>query len=276
MSININLIYGDSQTELKNIQSDSIDLTVTSPPYDNLRSYDGLSFDKFKLICDELYRVTKDGGVIIWVVNDAVIDGSESCTSFKQALYFREVGFNLHDTMIYRKVNYMPLNHNRYEQCFEYMFCFSKGRPKTFNPIKIPCKTYGKSYTYGNNRRSELDANQAIRVRDEVIPCHEMKIKDNIFEYGVGLNKTGHPATFPYMLPYEQIVSWSNVGDTVLDPFMGGGTTGVAAKDLNRNFIGIEINEKYFEISKNNIEYGINYKREDKKKGNTYREESLF
>lgn len=137
------LICGDCKEELKNINDNYVDLTITSPPYDNLRKYNGYEFD-FENIAKEIYRVTKDGGVLIWIVADSTKNGSESGTSFKQALYFKEIGFNLHDTMIYKKINYVPLNHNRYEQEFEYMFCFSKGKPKTFNPIKIPCKYAGQ------------------------------------------------------------------------------------------------------------------------------------
>ena len=86
-----------------------IDLTVTSPPYDNLRAYSGYSFD-FEAVAKELYRVTKQGGVVIWVVGDATIKGSETGTSFRQALFFKEIGFNLHDTMIYAKNSYVPLS----------------------------------------------------------------------------------------------------------------------------------------------------------------------
>ena len=142
-----------------------VDLTVTSPPYDNLRSYENevlWDFDKFKEVANKLYDVTVDGGVVIWVVNDQVKNGSETGSSFRQALYFMEIGFRLHDTMIFQKANYIPLTHNRYEQSFEYMFCFSKGKPKTFNPIKIPCKNAGKIESYGIERRSLLDKNQVF------------------------------------------------------------------------------------------------------------------
>ena len=133
----LNKIYCmDNVQGMRKMQSDSVDLTVTSPPYDNLRTYNGYSFD-FENVAKELYRVTKRGGVVVWVVGDATIDGSETGTSFKQALFFMECGFLLHDTMIYRKVNPIPQNHNRYEQCYEYMFCLSKGKPKTFNPIMV-------------------------------------------------------------------------------------------------------------------------------------------
>lgn len=254
-----NLILGDSSIELKTIESNSIDLTITSPPYDNLRTYDGLSFETFKIIVQELFRITKDGGVIIWVVGDAVIEGSETCTSFKQALFFKEIGFRLHDTMIYRKVNYMPLNHNRYEQSFEYMFCFSKGAPKTFNPIKVPCKSAGLYHTHGDMSRNLPDKNYGMRTRDKINVIGVDKLHGNIFEYTCGSNKTGHPAPFPEELVYDQLITWSNEEDTILDPFMGGGTTGVVCKGMNRNFIGIEINEKYFNIAKDNILYGIKW-----------------
>ena len=164
-----NLILGDSSEELQKLieQGVKVDLTVTSPPYDNLRSYEGKviwDFEKFKDIANKLYEITTDGGVVIWVVGDQTKNGSESGTSFKQALYFKEVGFKLHDTMIYKKINYVPLNHKRFEQCWEYMFCFSKGKPKTFNPILVPCKNAGKVEKYGGDRRTLLDKNQAIKI----------------------------------------------------------------------------------------------------------------
>ena len=138
-----------------NIPDNFIDLTVTSPPYDNLRTYKGFVFD-YKSMLKELYRVTKDGGVVVWVVGDATIKGSETGTSFKQALYAKDIGFNLHDTMIYEKNNPIPQNHNRYEQCFEYMFIFGKGKPKTFNPILEPTKNAGKEFNWGD-RKTILD-----------------------------------------------------------------------------------------------------------------------
>ncbi len=155
----INKIYNENCLDVMSVMPDNfIDLTVTSPPYDGLREYNGYSF-QFELIAKELYRVTKKGGIVVWV-------GSESGTSFKQALFFREVGFNLHDTMIYQKINYVPLTHNRYEQCFEYMFILSKGKPKTFNPIMMPCKYPGKVEKYGLDRRQNHGANHSMRLYD--------------------------------------------------------------------------------------------------------------
>ena len=253
----IDLRQGDCLEVMKDIPDGSIDLTVTSPPYDNLRTYNGnieqWSFEKFQGIAKELYRVTKQGGVVVWVVGDATMNGSESGTSFKQALYFMSIGFNLHDTMIYRKLNPIPLTHNRYEQAFEYMFILSKGKPNTFNPIKIPCKTAGTVY---NIKRPKAISEASKRDRDEIMTTNNTKYKDNIFEYCVG-KKQGtqtHPAPFPEDLANDHIISWSNEGDVVLDPFMGSGTTGKMALLNNRNFIGIELDEEYFEIAKKRIE----------------------
>lgn len=238
-----------------NYPPESIDLTVTSPPYDNLRSYNGnieqWSFEKFKAIVKELYRITKKGGVIVWVVGDATIKGSETGTSFKQALYFKECGFNLHDTMIFAKLNYPPQTHRRYEQSFEYMFVFSKGKPKTFNPLLERCKTFGAVYNCKN--QVMLDKKQVMRQRNERRTVKEFKQRNNIFSYTVGGGKTGHPAPFPLQLAQDQILSWSNPGDTVLDVFMGSGTTGIASVSNNRHFIGMEIDHTYFEIAKKRI-----------------------
>lgn len=239
----------------------TVDLTVTSPPYDNLRNYLGKcdwSWDKFTQIANLLYNITKDGGVVVWVVGDATIKGSESGTSFRQALYFKEIGFNLHDTMIYEKINPIPQNHNRYEQCFEYMFVFSKGKPKTFNPIMEETKNNGKTFNWGD-RKTIMDDNQCRRNRDtDNIVVKPTKIKRNIFQYSIGGGKTGHPAVFPYKLAEDHILTWSNEDDTVLDPFMGSGTTGIAANNNGRCFIGIEIVKEYFDIASKRFEKGIN------------------
>ena len=250
------LILGDCIDEMQKLIDAGIkvDLTVTSPPYDNARSYEGeveWNFETFKECANLLYKITADGGVVIWVVNDSVIKGSESGTSFRQALYFKEIGFNLHDTMIFQKANYIPLTHNRYEQSFEYMFCLSKGRPKTFNPIKIPCKGAGKIESYGNGRRSLLDSKQAMRAPEGItyMATKDTKYHPNIFTYSLGGQKTGHPAVFPDKLAEDQIISWSNEGDLVFDPFMGSGTTGKMAILNKRNFIGIEKVEKYYNIA---------------------------
>lgn len=252
------LILGDCLDKMKDIADNSIDLAVTSPPYDNLRTYDGAidgwSFEKFQGIARELYRITKRGGVVVWVVADATIKGSETGTSFKQALYFMECGFNLHDTMIYKKSNPIPQNHNRYEQCFEYMFVFSKGKPSTFNPIKVNTKLAGKSFDWGG-RKTKMDDKQCRRHRDsDIIEVSPTKNKNNIFEYSVGGGKTGHPAVFPEALANDHIISWSNKGDVILDPFMGSGTTGKMAILNDRNFVGIELNEEYFKIAERRIE----------------------
>lgn len=243
------LRLGNNLDLIKNIETASIDMILTSPPYDNLRNYNNSlnwDFDIFKDLAKELWRVLKDGGVIIWVVGDKTSNGSETGTSFKQALYFNEIGFKIYDTMIYRKLNYMPLTHKRYEQEFEYMFCFSKGKPKTFNPIMEKCK-YAGTKAGGQLYKTSDDTTTDVRyiVKDE-------KIKGNIFEYHTGQAYTGkykHPAMFPLDLALDQIKSWTNENDLVLDPFMGSGTTGVACKELNRNFIGMEIVDKYYDIA---------------------------
>ena len=252
----LDLKLGDNKVLLKQLDDESIDLVVTSPPYDNLRTYDNTmdcwGWDDFVVVANELKRVLKPGGVIIWVVGDATTNGSETGTSFKQALYFKEIGLNLHDTMIYHKENYTPLTHNRYEQCFEYMFCFSKGKPKTFNPIKVKSKLGGKVEKY---RKTQTDARQAIRVRheDEYYVINDTKIHPNIFTYTCGQSKSGHPAAFPDELARDMIESWSNEGDVVLDPFMGSGTTCKFAVAMGRSFIGMEIVERYYEIAKSRI-----------------------
>lgn len=241
------LILGDSAEKLKEITSDSIDLTVTSPPYDNLRTYNGYSFD-FETIAKELYRVTKPGGVVVWVVNDETVDGSETGSSFKQALYFKSIGMRLHDTMIWEKLNPAPQGGRRYRSCFEFMFIFSKGSPNTFNPLEEECKRAG-TVPKGSSQKRPNGTIREDRVeaqKTNVVKSH--KKLNNIWKTAVANSKL-HPATFPLQLALDHIISWSNPGDTVLDPFMGSGTTGVAALQLNRKFIGIEISEEYLQLS---------------------------
>ena len=250
------IIQGDCLEVLKTLPDNSIDMVLTSPPYDNLRTYNGsLDWGEhiWKPVIQELFRIIKDGGVVVWVVGDATIKRSETGTSFKQALFFKELGFNLHDTMIYKKINPIPLTHNRYEQYFEYMFVFTNGRPKTFNPLLEKCLTSG-NYTHRRNTGRVAEA--ATRNRDEITETKSTKYRGNIFEYVCGSKKgeTGnHPAPFPNQLANDHILSWSNEGDTILDPMMGSGTVGKMAKLNNRNFIGIEISPEYFKIAERRI-----------------------
>lgn len=238
------IICGDSSELLKTLSSESVDMVLTSPPYDNLRTYNGFSFD-FETIAVELFRVMKDGATLVWVVGDATENGTESGTSFKQALFFKDVGFNLYDTMIYHKINYVPLTHRRYEQAFEYIFVLTKGKPKTFNPILIPCKNAGKLESYGSERRRGLDSKQAMRSPSGIMykATKDTKIHPNIFSYTLGKSRTGHPAPFPNKLAWDMIYSFSDEGDLVLDPFIGSGTTALECIRLNRHFLGFEISE---------------------------------
>lgn len=249
--IELNKIYNEDCLEgMKGFPDGSVDCIVTSPPYDNLRKYGGeesFSFDKFKDIAQQLFRILTEGGVCVWIVGDATTNGSETGTSFRQVLHFMKCGFLLHDTMIYQKRNPIPQNHNRYEQCFEYMFVLSKGRPKTFNPIKVETLNKGKIMNWGG-RKTKLDSNQCRRHRDSfLIKTKDSKIHSNIFCYTIGRGNTGHPAVFPLQLAIDHILSWSNEGDTVLDPFMGSGNTAIAAIREKRNFIGFELNKEYYD-----------------------------
>ena len=255
IKMEINKIYNENCLETMARMPDGfVDLTVTSPPYDNLRNYNGYSFD-FEAVAKELYRVTKQGGVVVWVVGDQTIKGSESGTSFRQALYFKEIGFNLHDTMIYAKENYVPLTHNRYEQQFEYMFIFSKEKPKTFNPI-MRDNIWKGNKTGGTFRHNGNDL-EAKHTKGVV---KDKSIRPNIWWYKVGKYKTStdlisfkHPATFPEQLAQDHILSWSNEGDLVYDPFMGSGTTAKMAIINKRNWIGSEISKEYCEIAEKRI-----------------------
>lgn len=250
------VLCGDCGALIKTLANNLVDLTLTSPPYADLRNYHS-EFD-FSLLSSELYRVTKKGGVVVWVVSDKTANGTESGESFRQALRFMEVGFKLHDTMIYAKEEYVPLNHRRYEQQFEYMFVFSKGLPKTFNPIMIPCKTFGRKSRMTTRRLRAHDGLDRSNLYGD--PVKKQKTKPNIWFYSVGDKKSTkdkiaykHPAIFPEKLAEDHVFSWTNEGDLVLDPMCGSGTTLKMAKLANRNWLGFEIDEGYCEIARERV-----------------------
>ena len=252
-AMEINKCYNENCLDtMERMPNGFIDLTVTSPPYDNLRTYNGYSFD-FEAVAKELYRVTKDGGVVVWVVGDATIKGSETGTSFRQALFFKECGFNLHDTMIYEKSGFSNPSTNRCHQVFEYMFVLSKGNPKTFNKI------------FDRKNKYSAGGGASYRKKDgEIVKTGRAKKRNqqgqryNIWRYATGgghMNTDGykHPAQFPEKLANDHIISWSNEGDLVYDPFMGSGTTAKMAVLNKRNWIGSEISEEYCKIIERRI-----------------------
>jgi DNA modification methylase len=261
----MNLMHGDCLERMKEIENESVDLTVTSPPYDNLRSYNGNNDqwgeNVWKSVIQELYRVTAKGGVVVWVVGDATIKGSETGTSFKQALWAMDCGFNLHDTMIYSKDAIAFPDKNRYQQSFEYMFILSKGAPKTKNIIHDrENKSFGRKVT-GTNRSASGATIKASCYGNE-IKKHGARWNIWDIKTNKGNKKTGHPAAFPYNLANDHIISWSKKGNTVFDPFMGSGTTGVACANTGRKFIGIELDQGYFDIAKERIYSAINQDQE--------------
>jgi len=249
---------GDSAKLMKDMSDGLVKLTVTSPPYDSLRSYKG-NFD-FKVIAKQLYRVTMDGGVVVWVVADALVGGSETGSSFRQALYFMEVGFKLHDTMIYCKQNPIPRRQKRYTPQFEYMFVFVKNDLTTFNPIMEPCKYAGVKSTgkYFETQDTVVPFRQSAEKGKEKRIASQ-KVRGNVWTYWVGRNtsqekKDGkvqwyHPAKMNLDLAKDHISTWSNLGDLVFDPLCGSGTTLVAAQQLERNFLGFDISEEYTQIA---------------------------
>ena len=247
--IEVNRIYNvDCLAGIIGVPDSFIDLTVTSPPYDNLRLYNGKSNLDFWGISKELYRTTKQGGVVVWIVNDATIDGTETCTSFRQVLYFRELGFKLHDTMIWKKVSCYQ-HKVRYIPSFEYMFIFSKGKPKTVNLICDRKNKHAGDKISGTERQPD----GSLRKQDGA------KVGRVIKEYGARLNiwdtipnfytKTNHPATFPVSLARDHILTWSAAGEIVLDPFMGSGSTAIACIEAGRKYIGFEIDDSYYSAS---------------------------
>jgi len=249
------IIQGDCLNVMRGMGNNSVDLTVTSPPYDNLKDYKGYTFD-FEGIAQQLYRVTKQGGVVVWVVGDATINGSETGTSFKQALYFKEIGFNLHDTMIYSKISGTMPHTNTYTNAFEFMFVLSKGIPKTINIIADRAnKCFGRAT--GSWTVRELDGNLTSR---KSLNIAQHGVRYNIWEYATGKGSVArdeiahnHPAIFPEALARDHILSWSNEGDIVLDPMCGSGTTCKMALIHDRHYIGIDVSEEYCNIARQRV-----------------------
>lgn len=254
------IICGDNCEVMRTMPSESIDLVVTSPPYDDLRTYGGHSWD-FYGVAWNLKRLLKPGGVIVWVVGDGVVDGQETGTSMRQALHFQKIGLRLHDTMVYEKHSFRFPDETRYYQTWEYMFVFSNGKPRVYSPIEDRVvsrageKVHGTTIDAKGNRTS---VNHVQRVMKDI------GVRHNVWKYA-GVPGAGtkdriayeHPATFPEALARDHILSWSNEGDIVLDPFSGSGTTAKMAKHNGRRFIGIEVNPEYVEISRNRLEQGV-------------------
>lgn len=242
------LFCGDNIPIMQQLPSEIVDVTITSPPYDELRDYDGYSFD-FPNTAKELLRLTKPGGVVVWVVGDSTLEFNESGTSFKQALYFKEIGFNLYDTMIYQKRGRTFPRINYYYPAFEYMFIFSKGRPKTINLIADrKNKDLAKERLTTTRQKDGSTQSRTIQLRP-------FSVRDNIWIYDTGYMKTtkdeeayDHPAMFPEALVKDHLISWSKDNDLIFDPFAGSGTTLKMSKILNRNYLGIEKSEKYCSI----------------------------
>jgi len=251
--VRLNNIYRSDCIEfMKSMEENSVDLTVTSPPYDELRNYKGYSFD-FENIAKQLFRITKKGGVVVWVVGDKIKKGNKSLTSFRQALYFQQIGFNVHDAMIYRKKNTPFMRTNGYTNCFEFMFIFSKGSPKTFNPLKVKTVRQGKEMLPFNKGADGINRKVLGELKPE-------KTMTNIWEYAVGFGGSTsdklafeHPAIFPEKLAEDHIISWTNNNDIIFDPMCGSGTTCKMAKKNNRHYIGCDISEDYVNLAKKRL-----------------------
>ena len=256
-TVKINTIYNENCIKtMSNLDSLSVDMTVTSPPYDDMRKYDGNSFDEFEEIANELYRITKDGGVVVWVIGDQTRQGNESGTSFNHALYFKKIGFNLFDTMIYLKPPRGACGNNKtYWQTFEYMFVFSKGMPKTINLL---LDRENKGPRIGDNGTKRLHDGSLKKLKRG--GYDKKGRRTNVWQYNVGNGHSAsddiaheHPAIFPEKLAKDHILSWSNEGDIVYDPFMGSGTTAKMCLLNDRKYIGSELSKDYYKIIKQRL-----------------------
>lgn len=251
---------GNCKEVLTILDANTIDLTITSPPYDDLRDYTNeveWNFKEFQEIAKQLFRITKPGGVVVWVVGDKVDKGNKSLTSFRQAVYFQEIGFNMYDVIIYEKAGSGPPHKNRYFNTYEYMFVLSKGLPKTINLLKDKQNKWANQTTYGNVTRREKDGTLTDKGKKVV---NELGVRTNIWKYtnGKGFSTKDeiayqHPAIFPEKLAQDHILAWSNEGDIVLDPFGGSGTVAKVAIELKRQWISIEISKEYCELAEKRI-----------------------
>jgi len=246
------IICGDNCEVMRQWPDECIDLVVTSPPYDDLRTYGGHEWD-FEGIAEQLTRCLQPGGVIVWVVGDATVNGSETLTSMRQAIHFKDAcGLNVHDTMIYAKAGVGMAGSNlAYPQAWEYMFVLSKCRPKSINRLR-DIKARGHAGSLVRASRTKKDGSKKREVRKTV--KNEMGLRGNVWTYGfnsINNENIKHPAPYQLELAKDHITSWSNPGDIVVDPFAGSGTTLKAAKELNRRFIGIEVNPEYVEMCEN-------------------------
>lgn len=254
------ILQGDSAQILKGFPKESVDLVVTSPPYDNLRDYTGevvWDFNCFKLIAKQLYRVMKKGGVVVWVVGDQVNNGDKTLSSYKQALYFQKIGFSMFDVIIYEKTGSGPPHKNRYFNSFEYMFILSKGAPKTIHLLKDKPNKWAGVQTYGEVTRREKDGTLTKKGRKTI---QGVGVRTNIWTYKNGKGQAtkdkiayNHPAIFPERLVRDHITSWSNEGDLVLDPFGGSGTVAKIARELHRDWVLIEVSPEYCAIAKQRL-----------------------
>jgi len=253
MAVKLNTIYhSDCVKLMESMDANSVDLTVTSPPYDKLRNYNGYQFN-FENIAGGLFKVTNKGGIVVWVVGDKIKNGNRSLTSFKQALYFQSVGFNVHDVMIYKKKNTPFMRTNAYTNCYEFMFVLSKGSPKTFNPLRVKTARQGHEMMPFNKGADGINRKTLGELKPE-------KTKINIWEYATGLGGTTrdriafrHPAVYPEKLAEDHILSWTNPGDVVFDPMCGSGTTCKMALENNRFYIGCDISKEYVELTEKRL-----------------------
>ena len=249
--------HADCARKLARMETASIDLIVSSPPYCMKRAYEAPTDDintfrqTHMAIFDHLYRVLKPGGSICWQIGYHV---SDACVVpldylvydiFTKHSQVKPIPLILRNRIIWTFGHGLN-SHNRFSGRHETILWFSKGIPKTFNldEVRVPQKYPGKR-AYKGARKGELTGNSLGKNPSDVwdIP----NVKANHCE------KTEHPCQFPVAIPSRLSRALTTENDCVLDPFMGSGTTGVAAVLTKRNFIGIELNSDYVAIAKERI-----------------------
>lgn len=249
----LNEIYCiDCVEGMKKIPDNSVDIVVTSPPYDGIRDYNGFNFDLHET-GRGLIRILKEGGIVAMVIQDQTKNFGKTLTSFKTIIdWCDNIGFKLFECVIYRKHGSEGAWWtNRFRVDHEYMPIFLKGeKPQYFNKenLKVPSIHGGKVMTGSGSRRTDGKTNARVTR-----PINTMKCRGTIWNYLMAGDKDPikrqHPAPFPDQIPLDFIECFCPPGGVVLDPFMGSGSTAVAAKKLNRKYIGFDTSEEYIKIA---------------------------
>ena len=267
MKIKADLYLGDCREVLEELPDNSVDLIFTSPPYADQRkkTYGGVPPDKyvewFLPISEQLLRVLKPTGSFVLNIKERVVNGERSTYVIELILEMRKQGWLWTEEYIWHKKNSYPGKWpNRFRDAWERLLHFTKN--KKFNmyqeAVMVPmgdwAKTRLKKLNENDKKRSESKAGSGFGKKVANWLARDKAYPTNVLHLATVCNNKNHSAAFPESLPEWFIKLFTKEGDTVLDPFMGSGTTILVAKRMKRNSIGIEIIPEYYEMVKNKIQ----------------------